>query len=218
MPVLTATRTSPGKHRVLTRADLHWGELEQFYAASWILTSVWALLCAVGCKGFSDSALDTAIPCQSTSPFSTVLWTVVKSHKCWVAILPEFLISQNHQVLPAWALMGTVMQAMDLISDLGWGKHCSSSERLGNFHLFISFINPSFSLLLRAPNHCPGWQPWKPHEIWESKWHTLTNSHGIPIYLTTFSLKLSVFSTANCKIQSPSFWAHTEKKRFFLSK
>lgn len=40
-------------------------------------------------------------------------------------------------------LMGTVTLAIDLVSDLGWGKPCSSSERLGNFSPLYSVSSTS---------------------------------------------------------------------------
>ena len=133
---------------LLTRADLsshtHWGESKRFYAASWILTSVWALLCATGCKGCSNLAPDPTIPCQHASPFYIVLWTVVQSQKCWAETLLKLPVSQNHQVIPAWAFNGNSCTG-DLISDLGRGRPCSSSERLGEFFYSVSSTSPSHS-------------------------------------------------------------------------
>lgn len=167
---------------MLTQSDLsshtHRGELEQFYPASWILTSIWALLCATGCKGCSNLAPDLTIPCQNASPFYIVLWTGAQSQKCWAEMLLNFPVSQNHQVISAWGFYVNSCTG-DLISDLGRSRPCSSSERLDKLHLFILFLQPLFPPLPGAPNHCPGWQPWKPQEIYESKWHTLTDFHEI---------------------------------------
>lgn len=51
--------------------------------------------------------------------------------------------------------MGTVIQAIDLISDLGRGKPSSFSERLGNFHLFVLFRQRVLLPFTKSPKSLP---------------------------------------------------------------
>ena len=121
-----------------------------------ILASLRALLCATRCKRCSNLAPDPTVPCLHTSPFYVVLWTAVQSQKSWAETPLKFLAGQNHQVIPVWGFNENSCTG-DLTSDLGRGRPCSLSERLGELHLCILFLQLLPPTQAGAPNHCPGW-------------------------------------------------------------
>lgn len=185
MPVLTATDQKPPRHM---DADMPRPFIA--HASRWIGAilhcelnpdiCVSSPLCrpATGCKGCSNLVLDPAVPCQHASPFYAVLWTAVQSQKHWAwnsSKVSGQSKSSGHTCISIYGNSRTD----DLMSDLGRGRPCSPSERLGELHLFIVFLQPFLPPLPGAPSHCPGWQPWKPHEIYESKWHMLADFHEI---------------------------------------
>lgn len=180
-PVHASHQKKPRQTQGLTWADLaphtSWDKLEQFCTVSWILTAIQVPLCIAGCKRilyFGTGCCNTLPNTLSFKLCCEQWWKVTNGE---LQFFQSFWPVKIHQVLHLHEhLMGTVIQ--QLIWFQIQAEACSALPLRGwaIFTYLFYFINLSFPLLLRAPNHCPGWQPWKPQE---SKWYTLTNFHGI---------------------------------------
>lgn len=140
-------------------------------------TKTW-MLPATRSKGWSTVRYHVVTTCL---PFS-VMSSGTKS---------ETLNSSNAEtLLNSWPIRmiwlhlhkNLISEALQLIwyQDLGRDRPCSSSETL-KLHqcTCILLLHLVPSTLPGAPNHCPGWQPWKPPEIYEGKWNALADFHEI---------------------------------------
>lgn len=152
---MPATRRSPGKHRGWheqtlphTRVEINWSNFV-LWAESWQLYKF--LFVQQDVKGFSILALDAAIPCQIPSRLNCVVNSGEKSQMVSCNSSRVSDQSKSSGPTPAWAFNGNSHTAIDLISDSGWGMLCSSSQRLGNFHLFILFHQPLLPPFTKSP-------------------------------------------------------------------